>query len=252
MPKPALTPDLAEPAPWREGAPILTLCVTLWIWFASLAMRFTGGGEAIAAAVWLALAALWLLWQVALARAHAPERYAGWFSTIVQAVAPVTATLLLAALWSDLGAAARSIAQGADVTELLAIHILRLAAWGTVVKWRRGELPGYFFYFGSVPDFGFAVLSLAATGAVGLGLVDPSHQALIVWSLIGAAAFLGAAITMYFGAPRSPIAWRWERARRGEEPPTLLPFRWPMNLAPAFCGPMFWLAHGLMVVKLVG
>ncbi|MEL6992030.1 MAG: hypothetical protein AAGL92_10670, partial [Pseudomonadota bacterium] len=80
---------------------------------------------------------------------------------------------------------------------------------------------------------------------------NPSATFLIVWSLVGMAAFLGAATTMYFGVPGTVLSFRWAAVRRGEEPPTLLPFRWPMNLAPAFCAPVFWLAHMLLIFKLM-
>ncbi|MEM1046306.1 MAG: hypothetical protein AAGL24_09150 [Pseudomonadota bacterium] len=241
--------DGTKHAPWRDGLPILTLCAALWLWLASLAWRYTEGAALAAMIVWLALLMTWLAAQIVLSTRHIPERHAEWFSTILQALVPTGLTIVVVWGWSDLRHAALTIATRASVAELLAVHCLRLAAWGTIAKWKKGELPFYFFLWGSIPDFGFAVLSIGFTASVAVGFVHPGDTALVIWSVLGIAAFLGAAVTMYFGVPRSRIAWRWPRVLNGREPSTLLPFRWPMNLAPAYCGPMFWLAHGLLILK---
>ncbi|MEM9761259.1 MAG: hypothetical protein AAF968_01895 [Pseudomonadota bacterium] len=238
-----------EPQPWWAGYPILALCIVLCLWYASLALRFTEGAALPAALIWVFAAAVWLGSQIALAREHLPERFAATFSTIVQAVLPVLATVVAAIVVLSFKDAVLSIASGVTVFELVAIHILRLAAWGTIAKYRQGQLPRYFYRFGSIPNFGFAITATSFSAALFVRAVQPSDWLLIAWSALGAVALLGAAISMYLGVPGSALSSRWRYVQQGREAPALLAFRWPMNLAPAFCGPAFWLAHGLLIVK---
>lgn len=241
-----------EPEPWKAGFGVVAFCAALGFWYLSLALRFTEGAALSAALIWLVALVLWLALQITLARDHAPERHAGRFSTLLQAVSPALATLGAAVLAPGLGEAARSVAAQVAVAELVAIHTLRLAAWGTVRKHREGQLPRYFYLYGSIPDFGFAVFAVFVTLALLIDLAPVPDWFLVAWSVVGMAAFLGAAVTMYFGVPGSALSYRWPRVQQGREAPTLLPFRWPMNLAPAFCGPAFWLAHALLIVKMMG
>lgn len=240
-----------SPESWRAGAGIVALCGALCLWFLTLAVRFTDDDALAAALVWLVLVVVWLGSQIALARTRVLERHAGAFTTIWQAILPTAATVFAAFAVPSFRDAAVSVATGVGVAELVAIHTLRLAAWGTIRKYRQRQLPRYFYRFGSLPDFGFAVLAAAFALALAVEAVEPSGAFLIMWNLVGAAAFLGAAVTMYFGVPGSVLSIRWHAVENGREAPTLLPFRWPMNLAPAFCGPAFWIAHALLIVKVV-
>lgn len=237
------------PEPWSAGYGILFLSAVMWVWYASLIWRFTTGDETEAATIWLAALAGWLGLQTWFSRKHLPERYSGFFSTILQAVVPTVLTVALVFAVPDLKSASASIVSDVGILELVAVHILRLAAWGTIAKYMEGQLPKYFFQYASLPDFGFAIFAVIVTGWL---LVTDStfpDAFLLFYSFIGAAAFLGAATTMYFGVPGSALSWRWQHAESGKEAPTFLPFRWPMNLAPSFCGPVFWLAHGLLIAK---
>lgn len=240
-----------EPEPWRAGYGILALCVALCFWYFSLVFRFTQGEALLSASMWLIVVVLWLVVQIAIGRAHQPERFVAVCSTILQAMFPTAATLTAVTLLPSLREAVFSIATSVTLVELVAIHTLRLAAWGTIRKHRQGQLPRYFYLFGSLPDFGFAIVAVLFTLILIIDVVRPSNGFLIGWSLLGATVFLGAALGMYFGVPGSALSWRWLRVKRGREAPTLLPFRWPMNLAPAFCGPAFWLAHALLIAKTV-
>lgn len=240
------------PAQWREGFPISALCAMLWLWLVSLAMRFLEDGAAQAGLMISAALAIWFGLQTFLMRHGTIERGAPFFSTIWQAMIP---TLLIGgwALTTPTGRdVATTLAQHVTVLELVAIHMLRLAAWGTVKKYQDQQLPRYFFLFGSIPDFAFAIGAVALTGLIWAGIYAPSPTVLVAWSVIGMVAFLGAATTMYFGVSNNVLSIRWAAVERGEAPPTLLPFRWPTNLAPSFCAPVFWLAHLLLIFKLVG
>ena len=243
---------LEKPAPWRAGIGLTILSSLLWLWYLSLILRFLNGSEAIAASIWLAILIGAFPFYVTIARLHLPERSAPFLPlpTMVQSTLfPGMFSLGLALIWSDLGDAAVSVAHSVTATELVAIHILRLAAWGTIKKWMEGKLPNYFLYWGSIPDFGFAILSIFATLAMLTGLIEPSPNDLIVWTIIGLAAWIGAGVTMNFGVPGGPWSWRWKYVEQGLEPPTLLPFRWPMNLAPAYVSGFFYVAHFLLLLK---
>lgn len=239
-----------EPESWASGRGILFLCALLLLWYGSLLWRYTSGEAFVAGSIWLFALNLWFAMQIYLGRRHLPERFALVFSTILQAVLPTVVTLVLVWNIAPLREAAISIAIGTTVTELVAIHALRLAAWGTIAKYLAGQLPLYFMRYASLPDFGFAIL--ASGLAVWMIATSSTSSAAILcgFSILGILAFFGAATTMYFGVPGSPVSWRWKNVLVGDEAPTFLPFRWPMNLAPAFCGPAFWFAHGLMIGKL--
>ncbi|MEM9333066.1 MAG: hypothetical protein AAGA53_17215 [Pseudomonadota bacterium] len=236
--------------PWANGSGILILSGVLIVWFGSLAFRYTSDAAFSAAMIWLVGLMFWLLFQIKIGRDHLPEKRAFLFPTIFQALSPTLLTVALAFLQPDFQTAVVSVAKGVSIIELVAIHGLRLAAWGTIVKYQQGQLPRYFYRYASLPDFGFAILAIAAFAGLGLTGYPVPDVLLYAFSIVGAAAFLGAAITMYFGVPGTLISHRWPYVKKGEEAPTLLPFRWPMNLAPAFCGPAFWLAHALLVIKI--
>ena len=94
---------------------------------------------------------------------------------------------------------------------------------------------------GSTPDFLFAVSAVvlsifAATAPIG-------HQLLIVWHVVGIAAFLGAGFSMFLSVP-SPLRIY------NDKPDTAIVFQFPMVLAPNFTVPLFILAHGVALAKL--
>lgn len=124
---------------------------------------------------------------------------------------------------------------------LISIHILRILAIGTIIKYLQGELPLHFLTLGSLPDLFFgisavAVSILAANGSVG-------HDFLIVWHMLGFFVFFGAGLSMFFSVP-SPL-----RIFR-TNPDTSIAFQFPMLLAPNFTVPLFMLAHAFALVKL--
>ena len=125
--------------------------------------------------------------------------------------------------------------------QLISIHILRLLAIGTIIKYRHGELPLHFVILGSLPDLFFgisavAVMILAANGSVG-------HDFLVIWHLLGFSVFFGPGISMFFSVP-SPLRIFHT------EPDTSITFQFPMLLAPNFTVPLFMLAHSFALVKL--
>lgn len=126
--------------------------------------------------------------------------------------------------------------------QLVAIHTLRLLAIGTVVKYLQRELPLHFVLLGSLPDFLFAVSAVVLTVQMAGGGSEPGW--LISWHAIGFSLFLGAGISMFLSVP-SPI-----RIYHGQ-PDASIVFRFPMQLAPTFTVPLFMIAHGVALVKLM-
>ncbi len=128
----------------------------------------------------------------------------------------------------------------ADV-QLISIHILRLLAVGTVIKYLHGELPLHFVILGSLPDLFFGisavvVMALATSGSVG-------QNFLVAWHLLGFSVFLGPGVSMFFSVP-SPLHIF------NSKPDASIVFRFPMVLAPNFTVPLFMLAHVIALVKL--
>ena len=126
--------------------------------------------------------------------------------------------------------------------QLISIHILRLLAIGTVIKFIHRELPLHFLILGSVPDFLFAVSAVivAVLGAIGpLG-----HGFLIAWHLIGFSVFMGPGVSMFLSVP-SPLRIYHNK------PDASIVFQFPMLLAPNFTVPLFMLAHACALVRLL-
>jgi hypothetical protein len=123
------------------------------------------------------------------------------------------------------------------------IHVLRLLAIGTVVKYRQGELPLHFIVLGSMPDFLFAV------SAVGVSVMTYSgslpSEVLAVWHSVGLLVFLGAGVSMFFSVPSRLRIY-------DSRPDASIVFRFPMVLAPNFTVPLFMLAHLFALAKLLG
>lgn len=145
---------------------------------------------------------------------------------------------LTPAAWQGLVSAARNTSD----LQLISIHILRLLAIGTIIKYIHRELPLHFVILGSLPDFLFAV------SAVFLALladqVASGSSFLVVWHLIGFTLFLGPGISMFFSMP-SPLRIYHHK------PDASIVFQFPMALAPNFTVPLFMIAHLFALVKML-
>lgn len=126
--------------------------------------------------------------------------------------------------------------------QLISIHILRLLAIGTFIKFIHGELPLHFVILGSIPDFLFAVSAVVLALVAKSGPIDPSF--LIAWHMIGFTLFLGPGISMFFSVP-SPLRLYHNK------PDASIVFQFPMVLAPNYTVPLFMIAHLLALTKLL-
>ena len=169
--------------------------------------------------------------HVAIARTHVLERVAFLFPTLLQVAAPLVATVIAAFAWPGFGKAMSDVARGVSSLELVAIHALRLAAWGTVAKHRKQQLPRCFFHYGAIPDFAFALRSIALGFLMWMDIVVPSQSVLVVWSVLGIAGFFRSGISMYFGVETGILGWRWKYVVAKAEPPTLRPPLWGTEIS---------------------
>ena len=135
-----------------------------------------------------------------------------------------------------------SAAHNTSDLQLIYIHILRLLAIGSVVKFLQRELPLHFVILGSLPDFLFAVSAVVLAVLGANGPLDPSF--LVAWHLIGFSVFFGAGISMFFSVP-SPLRIYHTK------PDTSIVFQFPMVLAPNMTVPLFMIAHLFALVKLL-
>ncbi len=143
----------------------------------------------------------------------------------------------VAVVWEGLVSAAGNTP---DV-QLISIHILRILAVGTVIKYLHGELPLHFVILGALPDGFFGISAVVAVILVANGLVG--HDFLVIWHLLGFSVFIGAGVSMFFSVP-SPLRIFHS------EPDASIVFQFPMLLAPNFTVPLFMLAHAVALVKL--
>jgi len=148
-------------------------------------------------------------------------------------------------LFSVIPVAREGIISAANQTtdrELASIHILRLLAIGTVIKYLQRELPLHFVICGALPDFLFAISAIVVVLFAGNILLTPEF--LIVWHTIGFSLFLGTGISMFLSMP-SPL-----RIYQSDPDASII-FKFPMHLAPNFTVPLFMLAHVFALVKLI-
>ena len=130
-----------------------------------------------------------------------------------------------------------------SLRELTWIHLVRLAAIGTIMKMLRGALPGHFIVPIGIPDF---ILALTVP------LIDwlvfrrriAGRKVLIVWNVIGFVLFFPTLVLLYLSVP-SPIRIFFD------EPNTYEVFQFPMALVPSFLAPLFIIIHNAAIVKLL-
>ena len=224
---------------------IIWLGLTELAWIAYWLLR-TGdatSGYTATVVAWIVGMLAWLGWVIHAGRRGVFLKHTRWLSNLAGVVLVLAfATALFGAVPAAREGLSRAAAAASD-RELSSIHILRLLAIGTVVKYRQGELPLHFVLLGTVPDFLFAASAVVVTVFVENG--SPGQEFLFAWHSIGFCVFLGAGISMFFSVP-SPF----RLYRSGPDASTA--FKFPMLLAPNFTVPLFMLAHAFALVKLSG
>jgi hypothetical protein len=156
----------------------------------------------------------------------------------------VPTLLVIAALWlaPHLRTGVGGVIDSIPLPWLVGVQAIRISAFGTIVKYFEGELPGHFIGLVAVPDFlvGLTALPLAAWLAR-----DPAQarRSLIVWNVFGSAIFLGAGILLHVSMP-GPV----QLYTSG--PTTEAIFRFPMALVPTFLVPCFVGVHATCLWRL--
>ncbi len=220
----------------------LGLAELVWIAYWLLRAGATNPGFTTTVVVWVAVMLGWMGLVIYAGRRGFFLRHTRWLSNLVGVVIVVMFT---AAVFGAVPTVREGLAGAAAATshrELASIHILRLLAVGTIIKYLQGQLPLHFVILGSLPDFAFAISAIAVT--ILLGADSLGREFLIAWHSIGCALFLGPGISMFFSVP-SPF-----RIYHGG-PDTSIVFKFPMLLAPNFTVPLFMLAHAFALVKLI-
>ncbi|MFQ5545540.1 MAG: hypothetical protein ACE5FE_06145, partial [Acidiferrobacterales bacterium] len=222
---------------------IVWLGLTELVWISYWLLR-TGDatlGYTTTVVAWIVAMLGWLALAIYVGRRGFFLEHSRWLSNLVGAVMVVTFAIVV---FAAVPAAREGLATAATATtnrELASIHILRLLAIGTIIKYLQRELPLHFVILGALPDFLFAVSAVVVTFLVGNTLLGQDF--LFAWHSIGFLVFFGAGISMFFSVP-SPF-----RIYHGV-PDTSIAFRFPMFLAPNFTVPLFMLAHAFALVKL--
>lgn len=133
--------------------------------------------------------------------------------------------------------------ENVPLRQLTWIHIIRVAALGTILKMRDGSLPAHFILPVGVPDFIFG-LSVPIIDWLAFQKKVIGRKVLISWNVIGLVLFLPTLILIYLSVP-SPIQISFEG------PNTLEVFRFPMALVPTFIAPVFIIIHSAAILKLI-
>ena len=223
---------------------IVWLGLTELVWIAYWLLRTGDGtpGYTTTVIAWIVAMLGWLLLVIYAGRRGFFLKHTQWLSNLVGVVIVVAfATAVFVAIPSAREGVARAAAATTD-GELASIHILRLLAIGTFIKYVQRQLPLHFVILGALPDFLFAVSAVVVTFLAGNGFLG--QEFLFAWHWIGFSLFLGAGIAMFLSVP-SPF-----RIYHSDIDASIV-FRFPMLLAPNFTVPLFMLAHAFALVKLI-
>ena len=227
----------------RLRALIVWLGLTELAWIAYWLLM--GGGAAPGyvwtVVFWIAVMLVWLVMAIYLGTQGFFLKHSERLSNLIGVAAVVTFGVAMFGLIPAAREGLLSAARNTSDLQLISIHILRLLAIGTVIKFIHRELPLHFVILGSIPDFLFAV---SAVVLAALGTNGPlSHSFLVAWHFIGFSLFTGAGVSMFFSVP-SPLRIYHSN------PDASIVFQFPMVLAPNFTVPLFMLAHLFALVKL--
>ena len=192
-------------------------------------------------AAWIVAMLAWLVMAIYLGTQGFFLKHSERLSNLIGVAAVVTFGVVMFGLIPAAREGLLSAARNTSDLQLICIHILRLLAIGTVIKFIHRELPLHFVILGSIPDFLFAV---SAVVLAALGTNGPlSHSFLVAWHFIGFSLFTGAGVSMFFSVP-SPLRIYHSK------PDASIVFQFPMVLAPNFTVPLFMLAHLFALDKL--
>jgi len=196
----------------------------------------------IAVVVWIAVMLGWLALVIDAGRRGFFLKHTQWFSNLVGVVLVVGFGAAVFGVVPEIREGLISAASETTDRELAAIHILRLLAIGTIIKYLQRQLPLHFVILGSLPDFLFSISAVVVTFVAGTAF--PGQEFLLAWHWIGFFIFFGAGISMFFSVPSHFRIYN-------DAPDTSIVFRFPMLLAPNFTVPLFMLAHAFAIVKLI-
>lgn len=123
----------------------------------------------------------------------------------------------------------------------VAVHALRIAALGGVLKGFSGLLPASFTLPVGIPDLVFGISAMLLSIFWPRGGLGP--RALIAWNLIGIGVILPAPLLMQMGLPGPLYTWT-------SAPDARALFEFPMVLAPTLIVPIFIFTNAVHVVVL--
>ena len=223
---------------------IIWLGMTELVWISYWLLRLDDSPSTYTTTVtaWILLMLGWLVFVIYSGRRGFFLKHTRWLSNLVGVIIVVA---IATVIFGTEPTTKEGLIRAANATtdrELASIHILRLLAIGTVIKYLQQELPLHFVILGALPDFLFAVSAVVVFFLTANGSL--TTEFLIAWHLIGFSLFLGAGISMFFSMPSLFRIYH-------SDPDASIVFMFPMLLAPNFTVPLFMLAHLFALVKLI-
>ncbi len=104
-------------------------------------------------AAWIVAMLAWLVMAIYLGTQGFFLKHSERLSNLIGVAAVVTFAFAMFGLIPAAREGLLSAARNTSDLQLICIHILRLLAIGTVIKFIHGELPLHFLILGSIPDF---------------------------------------------------------------------------------------------------
>ena len=223
---------------------IIWLGVTQLVWISYWLFRTDSARSAytIAVVAWIAVMLGWLTIVIIAGRRDFFFKHTRSLSNLVGVIIVVAFGAVVFGVFPEARQGLIDSASATTNREFVSIHILRLLAIGTIIKYLQRQLPLHFVILGTLPDFLFAISALVTSLTVEVDSLG--QEFLLAWHWTGFAVFLGAGISMFFSVPSLLRIY-------SGEPDTSIIFRFPMLIAPNFTVPLFMLAHSFAIVKLI-
>jgi len=223
---------------------IVWLGLTELVWISYWLLRADNAplGYTTTVITWIFVMVIWLALVIYAGRRGFFLKHTRWLSNLLGVIIVIAIAIVMFGVIPNVREGIINATTSTTNRELASIHILRLLAIGSVIKYMQCELPLHFVICGALPDFLFAISAVVVTSLVGNILL--TQEFLFVWHLIGFSVFFGAGVSMFFSMP-SPL-----RIYQSDLDASIV-FKFPMLLAPNFTVPLFMLAHVFALVKLI-
>ena len=125
---------------------------------------------------------------------------------------------------------------------LTLVHVLRIAAIGTIYKWQIGALPAHFIIPVGIPDFLMGLTAFPMCRRVARSRAT-DDTLLLIWNIIGAGVYVLAPFLIQISQP-GPLHFISGSIRTDEV------FSFPMSIVPTLIAPLLLGLHFVAILRI--